>query len=125
MKQQRPDRLEEAIRPCLPAGRQARPAATPSLSRPGNLLMNKTTCVKSLLLVLPETAQQRGIPAEGPVFISPNIDRPRQCGHCPATYTPLVSSFLMPVCDADDPDADCAPFTFQIQAGTVYFSRRS
>jgi hypothetical protein len=35
-----------------------------------------------------------------------------------------VSSFLMPVCDADDPDADYAPFTFQIRDGQVYFSRR-
>jgi hypothetical protein len=52
--------------------------------------MSKPSCVKSLLLVLPEIAQQRGIRAEAPVFISPNIDRPHQCRLCTATFTPLV-----------------------------------
>jgi hypothetical protein len=35
-----------------------------------------------------------------------------------------VSSYLMPVCDADDPEADYAAFTFQIRDGQVYFSHQ-
>ena len=47
---------------------------------------------KLLRLVLPQVANQLGIPAEAPTFLSPQILRPQRCKHtpCPAIIAPLV-----------------------------------
>jgi hypothetical protein len=54
----------------------------------------KIVCVKRLTLVLPEPAQQYGIAAETPVFLSPYnyTVGPQRCSvcRCRVTYTPLV-----------------------------------
>lgn len=48
------------------------------------------TYFKALRLIVPEKAEQLGFPAEGPVFVSPNIDAADQCIICETVYTPLV-----------------------------------
>jgi hypothetical protein len=45
---------------------------------------------KMLELITPDRANQLGIPAEAPVFISPYVDRGAYCPHCGIEYTPLV-----------------------------------
>jgi hypothetical protein len=50
----------------------------------------KTYFVKTLRLVTPRIANNLGIPAEAPTFLSPAVDEPRRCDRCPVTYTALV-----------------------------------
>ncbi len=45
---------------------------------------------KVLKLIPPETANQLGIPAEAPVFVSPFIRGAETCRDCGTTFTPLV-----------------------------------
>lgn len=48
------------------------------------------TYFKALKLIVPERAQELGYPAEGPVFVSPDVHAAKQCGICGTVYTPLV-----------------------------------
>jgi hypothetical protein len=55
------------------------------------LLSMAETYYKTLRLVPPGLANQIGIPAEAPAFLSPVIDTPRVCAMClGCTYSPLV-----------------------------------
>jgi hypothetical protein len=46
--------------------------------------------LKHLRLVPAEAANELGIPAESPVFLSPAVYAPHRCSVCPVTYTPLL-----------------------------------
>ena len=64
---------------------------TPSPSPCAILLSTAETYYKTLHLVPPGIANQIGIPAEAPAFLSPVIDTPRVCEMClGCTYSPLV-----------------------------------
>ena len=46
--------------------------------------------LKHLRLVPAEAANELGIPAESPAFLSPAVYAPHRCSVCPVTYTPLL-----------------------------------
>lgn len=48
------------------------------------------TYFKALKLIVPERVQALGYPAEGPVFVSPDISGEEACEICGVIYTPLV-----------------------------------
>ncbi|GEM_PF-2117744 len=52
--------------------------------------LEKEIYIKELRLVSPERAQELGLSAEGPVFISPGINESKICSVCGVEYTPLV-----------------------------------
>lgn len=45
---------------------------------------------KIVELITPDKANELGIPAESPVFVSKYIKKEDTCAHCSTTYTPLV-----------------------------------
>src|SRR3990170_2050023 len=50
----------------------------------------RTVCYKGLRLITPKLANELGIPAETPVFISPYLEESDTCSHCKIEYKPLV-----------------------------------
>jgi hypothetical protein len=52
--------------------------------------MSRDYYFKHLRLVPAEAANDLGLPAESPVFLSPAVSARHRCFRCPVTYGPLL-----------------------------------